>query len=521
MNETSRMAVEVSTLTWVDYTVIVLYLGLNLLIGWWFARKKRSSGQFFLGNKVAWWAIGISYYATAASSISFMALPAKTFADNWLVVGAVPAQVLATLVVAYGLVGVLARLKVTTIYEYLDRRFDQTVRLVGAALGVLMIVLSRMSVVLLLPALALSAVTGINVYISIVVMGVVTIIYATEGGFEAVIWTDVLQAFVMFFGIGVTLYFLAVGVPGGLPGIWEQGVAAEKFHMVSWSPDIVEDTVWVFIAFGLGYIFSQLADQTLMQRIFAAGGPRLARKTLVMGVVIGIPSAIGFFFIGTALWVFYQQHPASLPGDLQNDAIFPFFIVNELPIGIVGLIIAALFAASMSTLSSAVNSTSAIIVQDFYGVLRPGIDEAARLRLAKWATILSGLLATVMAAYLASLEVRSLWETFLGLVALIGGGFPGVIALGLLTKRANAVGALAGTAASILITLYVQTYTSASVFTHGFMAIASCMLVGYVCSLLWPSRQHRDLSGLTVYTIEPADSQEPASKSSTVSTHPA
>lgn len=492
---------EPSTLSWVDYGVIFAYLGLNLMIGWWFARQKRNSGQFFLGNKVAWWAIGISYYATAASSISFMALPAKTYADDWLVVGSVPAQVLATLVVAYGLVGVLARLNVTTIYEYLDRRFGQAVRMIGAILGVLMIVLSRMSVVLLLPALALSAVTGISVYLCIVVMGVVTVIYATEGGFEAVIWTDVLQAFVMFLGVGVTLFYLAQGVPGGLSGIWEQGSTAEKLRMASWSPEVTEATVWVFFAFGLGYIFSQLADQTLMQRIFAAGGPKNARRTLVIGILMGIPTSLGFFFVGTSLWAFYTNNPERLAAGLPNDSIFPYFIVNELPIGLVGLIIASLFAASMSTLSSAVNSTSAIIVRDFYVVLKPESDEGSRLRLAKWATVVSGLLATVMAAYLASLEVTSLWETFLGLVALVGGGFPGVIALGLLTKHANSAGAIAGTIASIVVTLAVQTLTTASVFTHGFIAIFSCILVGYVVSLLWPSSRQPALDGLTIFTM--------------------
>lgn len=483
-----------------DYGVILAFLSLNLVIGWWFSRKRRSSGDFFLGNKIAWWAVGISFYATATSSLSFMALPAWTYAGNWLVLGAAPAQAAAIIVIAFVFAGFLRRLNATTIYEYLEKRFDRRVWMVGAVLGILTTIIGRMSVVLLLPALALSTVTGINVYLSIFLMGVVTIIYSMQGGFSAVIWTDVIQSVVMLGGVLFAFIALADGLPGGLGDVFAMGIPAGKFELISWAPDLTQPTVLVFVGMGLASLFTQMADQSLMQRVFATADARTAKRTLLLGAAIGLPSSVLFFFVGTCLWAFYAANPERLPDDLANDAIFPFFIANEFPVGLVGLIIAGLFAASMSTLSSAVNSTSAIVVRDFYEILRPLSNEAEKVRVARTATLIAGLVATLMAAYLASLDVQSLWEQFLFLIALVGGGFPGVFALGFLTRRAGSTGVIVGAIGSIGVTWWAQTFTDTSVFLHTFIAITSCVVIGYLVSLCIPYEK-KDLSNLTMFDI--------------------
>lgn len=504
---TEAAAFPVRTLDGPDYLALAVYFALNLGIGWWCMRRRRSGSDYFLGGqRIAWWAAGISFFATGASSISFMALPAKTFQTDWLVFGSGPAQSLAGVVTGLVFVGLLRRLSMVTIFDYLERRFSRPVRLLGACLAVLLKACGRMSVVMLLPALALSTVTGLNVYLSLLLMGVVTTVYAMEGGFEAVIWTDVLQVMVTFGGVAVAIGFVAHGVEGGFSGIISQGAAAGKFEMVSWSLDASQPTVWVFIGMFLGSIFTQVADQPLMQRALSTPDESAARRTVVLGALMGIPSTIIFFFVGTALWVFYQAHPERLSTALPNDAIFPYFIVNELPHGVIGLVIAALFASAMGALSSALNSSAAMIATDL--VDSRAWTEERRTRLAKLTTVGLGVLGTAMAALIASLQVQSLWDQYLKLLALIGGGFPGVFALGLLTRRANAPGVLVGAIASIGITWWVQNHTDLSVFLHAFIAIASCIVIGYAGSLLFGSPPPvESLRGLTLRDLarRPAD----------------
>jgi SSS family solute:Na+ symporter len=474
-----------------DYALIALYLAVNLAIGAWCARRRQASSRdFFLGGgRVSWWAAAVSFCATATSSISFMALPAKSFRTDWEPFGSAPAQAGAGILMGLVFAGILRRLNLTTIFGYLERRFDRNVRLLGAGLGVLLKIGGRMSVIMLLPALALSTVTGLNVYASIAVMGGVTTVYAAEGGFEAVVWTDVMQTVVTYGGVALALLFLARGVPGGFSGIVHAGAAAGKFHAVSWSFDPTRPTVWVFVGMFLGHIFTQLADQPLMQRMLATKDEREARRTLLFGNLLGLGTSVLFFFVGSSLFVFYHQHPEKLAHGLPDDAIFPYFIANELPHGVVGLIVAGLFAAAMGALSSTINATAAVVVTDFQKVLYPQASAPQQIRLAKITTLLCGVLATGMATWLAARHDVPLWDRFLMLNALIGGGFPGVFALGLLTRRANPPGVIVGALASIGITWWVEAYTKTSAFLDSFIAIASCFVLGYLASLCFQAKK--------------------------------
>jgi SSS family transporter len=493
------------TLSWPDYLALTLYFALNLGIGWWCTRRKRaSSGDFFLGGgRIAWWAAAISFFATATSSISFMALPAKTYSTDWGVFLSAPAQALAGCVVGLVFVNLLRRLGVVSIFAYLERRFDKRVQLVGAGLGMMLKIFGRMSVVMLLPSLALSTVTGLNVYVSIALIGVVTTLYSLEGGFEAVIWTDVLQAFVMLGGVVVALSFLGAGLPGGLGSLIPADTEAGKFNLIDWAPNFSQPTVIVFVAQFLATVFIQIGDQPLMQRMLSASNEAEARRTVILGNLIGVGSSILFFFVGTALWAFYRAHPDRLAAGLPNDSIFPFFIANELPPGVVGVIIAGLFAAAMGALSSILNSTAAVVVSDFQGTFQPHATEAQRLRLAKLSTLICGALGIGMASWLAAQNAASLWDEFMKLIALLGGGFAGVFALGLLTRRAHPVGVMIGALASIAATWSVQKFTTTSPFAHGFVAVASCMVIGYLASLLLPAPAKKSLVGLTLWDPAP------------------
>jgi solute:Na+ symporter, SSS family len=498
-------ALEPRLLGGLDYLALCFYFSLNLGIGWWCARRKRAaSGDYFLGGgRVAWWAAAISFFATATSSISFMALPAKTYSTDWGVFLSAPAQGFAGIVVGLFFVNLLRKLGVVSIFAYLERRFDRRVQLVGAGLGVLLKVFGRMSVVMLLPSLALSTVTGLNVYVSIALIGVITTIYSLEGGFEAVIWTDVLQAAVMLGGVCVALWYLGSGIDGGLASLISNAQTAGKFNPINVSSDLTQPTVPVFLALFFATIFVQIGDQPLMQRMLSTATESEARRTVILGNMIGLGGSCLFFFVGTALWGFYQQHPDRMSAGLPNDAIFPYFIANELPRGVVGFIVAGLFAAAMGALSSILNSTSAVIVSDFQGALQPKATEAQRLRVAKWTTLLCGALGIGMASWLAAQNAASLWDEFLKLIALLGGGFAGVFALGLLTRRAHANGVIIGALFSIPITWVVQHQTALNPFAHGAVAVGSCMLIGYISSILLPSRTLSDksLEGLTLWDV--------------------
>ena len=437
---------------------------MNIAIGWWVQRKKRNSGaDYFLGGgRVPPWAGAVSYYGTAVSSVSMMALPAYAYANNWLPMISGPIGSVGGFVVAYGFMGMIRRLNTPTIYSYLDRRFNRTVRLVVAGLAILLKVFGRASVIMVLPALALSAATGINVYLSIALMGLVTTIYSMEGGFEAVVWTDVMQVAVKFFGVFLILWYAAAGVDGGL------------------------------------------ADQPLMQRALAAKDERDARNTVLMGSILGFPSNAIFFFVGTALFAFYQFNPDRLVSGLPNDAIVGYFISHELPHGIIGLIIAGIFAAAMSTLSSSLNSVAAIAASDFLGVLRPELEASRGVSLGRWVTLASGLFATLMAMWVASLGSTSLWDQAVRLLALFGGPLPGVFALGMLTRRANSRGVIIGSVASIAGTIWIQNFTTLHFFFHAFVAFVISLVVGYLASL-WP-RQPLDaakVQGLTIWDLGP------------------
>ena len=506
----SEMAVHPKKgLTFLDYTMLAGYFGLNLVIGFLCAKRKASSDDFFRGSgRIQWWALAISYMATAMSSISFMAYPATAYASNWLLIGVPVFQSAAVVVAGLLFIRMFRRLNITTVFEYLEQRFGRAIRWLGATLMVLSQVGGRLNIVMLLPSMAFSAVTGLNVYVSVLLMGLVTVIYCLKGGMKAVVWTDVLQFALMYGTIAIALVTIAHDVPGGFGGLVSVAHNAGKFKAFLFDWDFVRPTVWVFACLAVTTVFLQLSDQALMQRALSAPDEKAARNSVMLAGALNLPISLMLFFIGTALFVFYRHHPGLLDPVLPNDSIFPYFVGNELPSGVVGLIIAGIFAAAMSTVSGTVNAISAILVRDFLMPFRPESSEGTRMKLARATTVVVGVLATGIATLMAGMNIQSLWETFAALMALIGGGFPGIFALGLLTRRANARGVAIGLVASIAITFAVKHYTATNVFLFTSVAVGSCIGVGYAASLLFPPPA-RSLAGLTIHTLRGARNAEP------------
>jgi SSS family transporter len=484
---------------WLDFLMVALYLAGMIMIGFYFSKRETGTEDFFVGGrKMPWWAVGFSLYATGTSAISFMAIPAKSYATDWLYLAQNAIGLVAIIPVALIIVPLIRRLSLTTTYEYLEMRFHVVIRLMGSILNMTYQLGARMSVVLFLPALALSAVTGIGVVTSIVFMGVIATLYTVLGGIKAVIWTDVVQVVVLLGGAFLCLVIIVTGIDGGLEGLMAVTTADNKFHMFDWRFDLTIPTVWLFLILATADTITWPRDQVMVQRVLSTKTAREAGFSVWTLAAIVIPGSVLFFSLGTALYGFYKVNPERLSPLLNLDATLPFFIAAELPAGVAGLIIAALFAASMSTLDSSMNSVSTLIVVDFYQRFKKGVTDAQSLKVAKWITVATGVFGTGFAILLTRFSLPSLWDTFIMLTGLLGGGFGGVYALGMFTRRTNWQGASVGIVASIIATLLVQAYTNIHVLLYVGVAVITCIVVGYLVSLLFPP-QYDQLDGLTVF----------------------
>ncbi len=489
-----------------DWVLIVAYLLGMLWVGWYcYNREKRNAGSttdyFLAGRDIPWWAAGLSLYATGTSAISFIAIPALSFRTDWLYLSQQCIGIFGLLIVAYKIIPVIRRLDLISIYHYLEIRFHPSIRLMSSGLTILFQLVGRLSVVLYLPALAIASVTGADVVMCIVLMGVVTTLYTLVGGMKAVIWTDVIQVFVMFGGALFAIGYIIAGVDGGLGGIIDITQTDNKAHLFDFTWDFATPTVWAIILVVLTDIPTWPKEQIMMQRVLATRNDKEARSSVLTLAAAIIPGSFIFYGIGTALYAFYKSNPERLNPLIDTDATFPVFIAAELPIGITGLIIAGLFAASMSTLSSGLNSVATLTSVDFYERLSKKASPEKSLKLAYFVTIASGIISTAVAVLFSFFDIKSMFDAMLQLTAVLGGGFAGTYALGLFTKRANWQGALCGTAASIAVALLLRPVISPILLNPA--AVATCMIVGFLASYAFPAPQ-RKLSGLTVFTVSPS-----------------
>jgi SSS family solute:Na+ symporter len=493
-------------LGWLDWTIIAVYLLAMTGIGaYFYLREKRgNTASFFVGGRsIPFWAAGVSLYATNVSSISFIAIPAKAFETNWTYLANNLIGVLGLVFVAIWIVPLLRRLDLMSVFSYLETRFHPGIRMLASAMCIATQVGSRMSIILFLPALAIASITGIDVVWSILMMGVFTIVYTTLGGMKAVIWTDFTQVFVMFGGAIFAIVYVLLQVDGGAPEAVRMALAQDKTHLFDFSFDLTQATVWGFIflvVFDVVLTFPK--DQVLMQRVLSTKSDRDASRSVWTFAAMVIPGGFVFYAIGTALWVFYTQHPERMNPALPLDATFPLFIAAELPAGVTGLIIAGIFAAAMSTLSSIINSVSTLISVDFYEKLAKNPTPQKSVRFAEWTGVVVGLAGIGIAIVLSRFDIRSLFDMSIELLGLLGGGFAGAYTLGMFTRRANAPGVAIGIAASLVLTFAIWTLDIVHPYYYLAISILFCIVIGYVASLFFPPPA-QSLAGLTILR-EPA-----------------
>jgi len=486
----------------VDYVVLFSYLAAMVGIGVYFTRRNKNTDDFFRGGKhIPWWAAGCSIFATMLSSLTFTGIPSKAFAQDWVyATGNMMIPVVAFLAVFVAL-PFYRRLDVTSAYEYLEKRFSRRVRLFGSA-SFAVFHIFRMAVVMSLTALALAVATPLTPEQSVLLMGILSIIYCTMGGIEAVIWTDTLQTFVLLGGAIFALVLLLNGVDGSLSGTIAQAADAEKFRMANFHWDMTDAqlALWVVIIGGIGQnISSYTADQAVVQRYMTSPTQKLAARSIWTNAILTIPATFLFFSIGTALFAYYRSHPEKLDPTITTDQIFPMFIAREMPIGIAGLIVAGIFSAAQSTVSTSMNSITTAVVTDF---LRPRNfckSERSYLTVARVLTAIVGVIGTWFALMFIDPEIRSLFDTFMKVIGLLMGVLGGLFLLGVGTTRANAFGAMTGTLIGTMTMLAVWQFTRVNGYLYTAIGITSCVVAGYLASLM-TARSSRDLNGLTIYT---------------------
>lgn len=437
-----------------DYAILVGYMAATAILGSLLGRGQKDTRDYFLGGKhMSWWAISLSIVATETSTLTFIGVPAIAFTGNLaflqLTFGYLLGKILVTLILIPG----YFRGEYQTAYELLQKQFGPGIRRVSALLFQVTRTLAD-GVRLFATALVLSVVTRISDVWTVVMIGAVTIFYTFYGGMTAVVWTDVIQLAVYLAGAVLALYIVLDRIPGG----WEEAMtvagAEGKLDLFNLSLDFSEPyTLLAGLIGGAFLTFSTHGtDQMMVQRYLACGDQRRSQLALLVSGVVVIVQMAMFLVIGILLFAFYHHFPERI--DLSHvDRVFPTFIVQEMPAGISGLIIAAIFAAAMSTLSSSLNSLASSAVNDFYRPFRPAGDERHFLRVSRWFTLgWGGLLILV------SMMARNWGEVLevgLTIQSFTMGSVLGIFLLGTLKEPVQERAGLAGMAAGLAAMLVV------------------------------------------------------------------
>ena len=471
---------------WLNWLVLGIYLVGMLGLGYFFMLRESSSEDFFKGGgRIPWWAAGISIYATMLSAITYMAIPAKAYATDWTYYPMLITILIVSFPVVKYYLPYFRKLNLTSAYEYLEVRFNATTRLTASALFITFMI-ARTALVLYLPSLALTAVTGIDIYLCIILMGVITIIYCTMGGVEAVVWGDVVQGIILVGGAILAAVYLMLNTEGGFTGFIDLAIDNDKFRLFDYTFDFTSATIWVIILGGLANnLISYTSDQTVIQRYMTTKDEKGAGRGIMLNGLMSVFISVSFYLIGTGLYTFFKTHPEELDYTMaKSDAIFPFFMTSQMPAGVAGLLIAAIFAATMSTISSNINSISTAFSVDFYKRFIPTASDHKMLTVARWACIISGLIGVAIALLMATWEILSLLDYFNTILGLLSSGLGGLFFIGIFCKRVGGIAAMTGFIIGEVVVFWMNAYTPTSFLLYGFIGMVVCIVVAYILSFI-------------------------------------
>lgn len=520
----------------IDFIVLFVYFGAMASLGPIFASKAKTTEGYFLGDRsFPGWLVGFSMFATSISSITFLAYPGDAYKTAWFRMIGNYSLPFVVLLASFYFLPFFRKTKITSAYEYLEGRFGPVSRVYAASFFTIGQMV-RISLILYLVSVLVHEITGLDPFVSILIGGVVTSFYTVLGGIRAVLWTDFIQALVLWLGGIIALGWIIWALPGGLGQIFEVASQHQKFSMmdlnaegelapVPWGIDFGEKTVLLFFLVGMGnWLYEYSANQNVIQRFAAAKSAREARIAMWTCCVFSVPTWALFFFLGTALFVFYQVFPtpdatAMLTGEQKAEQILPYFVITVLPKGITGLVIAAVLSAAMSSLSSSINSVSAVALVDIYKRhLVKDRTDTHYVIVAKLIGLFLAVFMIVGAALLFKFQNTTLLDAATVLSALTAGGLFGMYLLGFFTKVGDDRAIIVGAVFTVVFSLWMSLsglkvgdtvgrmdwYPDVLISPiHGYYAgiigHAIMFILGFLIGNLLPQRK-RDLTNLTVYT---------------------
>lgn len=443
----------------IDLIVFLIFTVGTIVFGYMFGRKKQSSDEFTRGGgKVPGWVVGLSIFASFCSSISFLGYCSSAFMGNWnafvFTLSILPAGLLAM----WYFVPFYRSLGSISAYSYFEKRFGRWARLY-ASVFYLFTQVCRSGAILFLLAVPMNVLMGWNIPIVVTITGLGIILYSQKGGLKSVIWTEALQGAILVGGAVICLIVLYWGMPEGPGQAIRICTEHNKFSLGSFEGSLVESTFWVCLIYGMFTNLNNFAiDQSYTQRYCAAPSLGEARKSAFWGSLLTLPVNLILFLIGSGLFAFYYINPGLLPEGIKSDFVFPYFIINEMPVGLVGLLIASIFCAGMSTVATSVTSSGTIILTDFYSHLFPNSSDERKVIVLRIASVMIGVLGIGVA--LCFLLVDNALDAWWALSSICSGGVLGVFLLAYLcpkAKKAHVVpGVIVGVASLILIALQTK-----------------------------------------------------------------
>lgn len=467
----------------IDIAIIICYLLAMLVIGFYFSKKNTNAEQFTKASgKIPGWAIGLSIYATFLSSNTFLGNPGKAFGGNWNVFVFSISMPLAAWVATKYFVPFYRSTGEISAYTHLEKRFGTWAR-TYAVVCFLLTQFARMGTIFFGMALSLQALTGFSMQSIMVVMGLCIIIYTVLGGMAAVIWTEVIQGIIKTLGALLILYLVLRQIPGGFTKMIQIAKADEKFSLGSAALNFTQPSFWVVLLYGFFINLNNFGmDQNYIQRYHTAASAKQAAKSVWLCVWMYVPVSLLFVVIGTALYSFYQLQPelidpvkiklaaeklgaTATPEQLQQlaatfkpadyaDKVLPWFMVTKVPTGLLGLLVAAILSAAMSTISSNMNASATVFTMDIYKkYFKPEITEKQQLFSLHIATVIFGLVG--LSAGLAMIGAKSLLDTWWKLSGIFAGGMLGLFLLGLISKQTKNAAAVTATIIGVLVILWM------------------------------------------------------------------
>lgn len=489
-----------STVTWVDYLTFGIYLLITIAVGLCVGGKQSNLKTYLLaGHQIHWSVVAISVLAALFSGISFLGAPAESYQHNLVYLWALLAYFVATPITTLIFLPFFYRLNFYTAYEYLEHRFDLRLRRLSSASFIFRVCL-WLALVLYAPSLVIAEMMGIPLWISIVLAGACTTLYTAVGGMKAVIVTDVMQFFVLFFGIIVILVVAMGQIPGGVGEAWRIAEAGGRTTIFDWrlSPD-VRMTVWGAFFGGIALNLVQLVtDQVSVQRYLTATSLKESQRALWFKLLLTVPLISVFYLTGLVLYSFYQTHPDLAVGIASPDRILPNFVGQQIASPIPGLLVAAILSATMSTASSGINSlTTAVLIDFIYTKHSEDQDAAAekhRVRVAKIWTVAFGAIATVLGLVVSRLG--TLIEASAKIAGFFGGPLLGIFFLGVLSRRANATGTLIGAFGGFAVIIIVGFGTAVSFMWYALIGAVVTYVIGELASRFFeaPDESQQDFT---------------------------